>query len=175
MKKSNIIEPCCINGQLPEVMGDRRHGVFFSNGDWGVKQLMGAISYMVEEHATVVLLMPSVDVYFCRMIREWLGRGWMDCLILGTKEDCGELIKAEFAGYEDKVTYCYRKNLHTEAFIRYNDHQRLAVFGAMRMEGNYEFCQYSYSRNESQEEWDLMMKTIRSLFVKVRKNDGSIR
>ena len=169
MKQSNIIEPCCINTQLPELLKKAKRGVFFSNGDWGVKKLMQAVSFLVEKDATVVLLMPKVDVYFCRMIREWFGREWMDCLVLATQEDCSALMTAEFVGYEDRVLYCHRKNLSTEAFIRYNDHQRLALFGPMRMEGDRTFCQYSYVHRISPLEFGEALRPIVSLFVRVKK------
>ena len=69
----NVIEPCCIATQLPQVMKTAKQGVFYSNGDWGVKALMNAVSYLVEKDATVVLLMPTVNVWFCRVLRERAG------------------------------------------------------------------------------------------------------
>jgi hypothetical protein len=164
MKQNNIIEPCCINTQLPQLMKSAKQGVFYSNGDWGIKKLMQAVSYMVDQQATVVLLMPCVDVYFCRMIRDWLTRGWMECLVLATKENCTALIKTEFSGLEDKVLYVCRKNLSTEAFIRYNAAQRLAIFGPLRIDNTNDFCTYSYVCRCSLAEYAEVVSPLVSLF-----------
>ena len=164
-----IIEPCCINRQVPELMLREKQGVFFSNGDWGVKKLMEAISYLADQDATVVLCMPSVDVYFCRTLANWLGRGWMKCVVLATKEDCGEMVKNELAGYEDRVLYMKRKNLAMEAFVRYNQSHKFVVFGPMRVKGSGEFCQYSYVRGGSWEDFTELVSPVVGLFVGKRK------
>lgn len=176
MSKDRIVEPCCIGNQLPVLMKKEKRGVFFSNGDWGVKKLMQAVSFFVEEDATVVLLMPTVDVFFCRMLVDWFGRDWMSCLILATQEDCREMVMRELDAVKDKVLYMHRKNLNTEAFIRYNAHQRLAVFGPMRVKGDGTFCQYSYVRGISPEDFGEMVGPIVSLFVRMKKGaNGKVR
>ena len=165
----NVIEPCCIQSQLPRLMEEAKQGVFFSNGDWGVEKLMSAVSYLVDECATVVLLMPSVDVFFCRTLVKWLSRNWMDCVILATKEDCGVLVSNELKGYETRVLYQCRKNLATEAFVRYNERKKLVVFGPMRVKGSGEFCQYSYVRGGSWEDFGAVVSPIVGLFARKKK------
>ena len=176
--KQTIIEPCCITRQLPELMKSAKQGMFYSNGDWSVKQLMQAVSFMVTPHATVVLLLPTVDVYFCRLLVEWIHRDWMEGVIIATKENCTEVVKKELSSVSDKVLYLYRKNLSIEAFIRYNDTQRIALFGPIRIKGDNTFSSYSYVRNISLEEFAEVVNPIVSLFVSkkqaAKKKDTSI-
>jgi len=161
----NVIEPCCIATQLPQVMKTAKQGVFYSNGDWGVKALMNAVSYLVEKDATVVLLMPTVNVWFCRVLRDWLQRGWMDCVVLATRENCAALVAGELSGLENRVLYMCRKNLNMEAFIRYNQTQKMAVMGPLRVENCNEFCSYSYVRGVSWEEFGAVVSPIVALFA----------
>lgn len=137
-----IIDPCCIDNQLPKLMQSKSSGCFYSNGDWGAEKLIWATAWMVEGSAMTVLLMQSVDVYFLRYLRQCLQRGWTSAIALATKDDCTELVEKELKGYQDCVLYAHRENICTQGYYRHGIGGCMAVCG--RLDEPRLFCQYFY-------------------------------
>ena len=79
------------------------------------------------------------------------------------------MVSNELKGYETRVLYQCRKNLATEAFVRYNERKKLVVFGPMRVKGSGEFCQYSYVRGGSWEDFGAVVSPIVGLFARKKK------
>lgn len=137
-----IIEPCCIENQLPKLMQEKSAGCFYSNGDWGATKLMWATAWLVESPATTVLLMQRVDVYFLRYLRQCLQRGWTEAILLATTDDCSDMVKGELKDYQDKVLYVHRENLCTQGYYRHGGGGCMAVCG--HLDAPHAFCQYFY-------------------------------
>lgn len=135
-----IVEPCCIQNQLPQLMQAKKCGCFYSNGDWGAEKLMWATAWLVDGPAMTVLLMRSVDVYFLRYLRQCLQREWTAAIALATKENCEELVNGELKGYADKVIYTCRPNLQAQGYYRYSSDGCMAVCGPL--DNQKQYCQY---------------------------------
>lgn len=166
----NIIEPCCMHDQLPKLMQGAKSGVFYSNGDWGIQKLMFSVGWLVAHPAVTVLLLPSVDVFFCRYLLEWLRKDWSTCIILATKEDCTELVANELRGMEERVAYVCRKNLEAFSYIRYNDKERFVISGPLAVAGNGAFSQFNYQYKCSVEDFAAVVSPLVSMWsVKLRK------
>ena len=137
-----MIEPCCIDNQLPKLMMAKSTGCFYSNGDWGAKKLMWATAWLVGGKTITILLMKSVDVYFLRYLRQCLQRGWTNAIALSTTDDCTELVENALKGYQEQVLYVHRENLCTQGYYRHGDGGCMAVCG--RLDEPHAFCQYFY-------------------------------
>ncbi|MBR1377969.1 MAG: hypothetical protein IJ557_02440 [Bacteroidaceae bacterium] len=168
---TNIIEPCCIQNQLPRLLNHYGSGYFYSNGDWGTQKLLFSVSMLIPDPAVTVLLMPSVDVGFCRYLLQCLQRHWMQALCLCTADDCTDMVNTELAGYADKVLYAVRPNLRVGLYVRYNHFDVLAISGPMGVDNEHLFCQYSYITQcaiNSDTVHQLLSPTV-SLFVSAAK------
>lgn len=157
-----MIEPCCIQNQLPALMRGQAQGCFYSNGDWGAQKLMWATAWLVEGTATTILLMPAVDVFFCRYLRQCLQRDWTKAIVLCTKEDCTELVVNELANYQSRVFYTHRKNLCVQGYYRYSSYGRMAICGPL--DEPRQFCQYHFI-NGSRVRFAEMIEGIVPLFT----------
>lgn len=171
----NMIEPCCIQEQLPKLMKVQKQGVFYSNGDWGVQKLMFSVSWLVARPAVNVLLLPTLDVFFCRYLADWLRKGWVTCMMIATQEDCSDMVASEFAGMEGMVGYVHRENLDVFGYMRYNNENRLVVSGPLSLTGNGSFSQFNYRLNCTAEEFGEVVDPLVGMWnTKLRKEKARL-
>ena len=121
-------------------MQAKKVGCFYSNGDWNAEKLMWATAWLVEGPAMTVLLMRSVDVYFCRYLRQCLQRDWTVAIALVTADDCSELVYRELDGYADRVIYTHRSTLCAQGYYRYSSNGCMAICGSL--DAPKQYCQY---------------------------------
>jgi hypothetical protein len=152
-------------------MQTSKQGVFYSNGDWGIQKLMFAVSWLVVHPAVTVLLLPCVDVYFCRHLVDWLRKNWSYCLIIATKEDCRKLIATELSGYESQVAYVWRKNLDVSMYARYNENNGFCISCPIALKGNGSFSQFNYLLNCDEDMFMEVLSPVVSLFSTKMKRE----
>lgn len=170
MKQTNIIEPCCIQNQLPRLMRSAKSGCFYSNGDWGAQKLLFATTLLVPGDTVSVLLMPSVDVYFCRYLHENYTRWPVGSICICTKEDCTELVKNELNDLKGRMMYVHRPNLSFGMYARFGKEGQMAICGPMALSNGNEFCQYHWMLNEQRWRFVEVVNPVVSIFA--LKRDG---
>lgn len=97
---NNIVEPCCCERQLPQLLREAKGGaaLFQTSGDVTVEKMMRSVGCMVDNGSDLWLMLPSVDVDLLRLIRYWFQRGWINHLHLLTKEKQMEMVATELEG-----------------------------------------------------------------------------
>lgn len=138
-----IIEPCCIDRQLPTLL--RSNGVyhfFSSNGDWTFEKLMSAVSYMVSG-GVMVLAIPEVDVFLLRTIRTYIVKGWYRGVILLTSNNQEELVTTELGKYQSSVVYVHDERYKLSQFALNDGEHSLVIQGPLLLEMDNHYSTYS--------------------------------
>ena len=110
-----MIEPCCCERQLPQLVRDM-HGrtMFFTNGDVTVNHLFKSLSYMAGPNHRLTLVVREPDVQLLRWIKNWMQRGWTTEVHLTSSNAAAQLITAELDGLLDKVTFAQDSTVQDE-------------------------------------------------------------
>lgn len=132
---------------------------------------MWAASYLVEGKTTTVLLLPSVDVFFCRYLLQCLQREWTTAIALCTSEDCTDIVQSELGNEKERVLYVHRQNISAQGYYAFSEKGHLAICGPL--DTPKQFCQYHYLCNGSRVPFITMMQEIISLFTTKIKNISS--
>ena len=110
MEKGQIIEPCCCERQLPQLIKSRMKdgeafAFFATNGDVLLSHLLKSVSYLAGNQHRLLIALPEIDIEGLRVLAHFLGRGWTQELQIVTREVQDELIRAELSEYIEKIQY----------------------------------------------------------------------
>ena len=131
------IPPCCIDRKLPPIV--RAGGpcsFFYSQGDWGVAKLWGALASLVsgtDGNTLCVLVIDDVDEFLLRIIANYMDRRWIRAMVLITSTDRTSMVKDGLSGCLDSIFYCGNRDeaKHSNLWIRSNGKLSLAVVGPL--------------------------------------------
>jgi hypothetical protein len=139
-----IIEPCCIDRQLPALLrsNEDTSQYFSSNGDWTLRQLMMAVSYMVPG-GVMVLAIPEVDVFLLRVLRTYLVKEWCNGIILLTWKNQEDMVRMELGKHLSSVAYAHDERYALSQFGLTNGSHSLVIIGPMLLEINNNYSTYS--------------------------------
>ena len=91
-----MIEPCCIDNQLPEAVRDQKgRAIVATSGDVLAHHWFKAISYQAGNKLKMRLQVKIIDIKLLRYLRSWMQRGWVKQLQITTASNQAELIAAE--------------------------------------------------------------------------------
>lgn len=164
------IPPCCIDRKLPPVV--RAGGpcsFFYSQGDWGVAKLWGALASLVsgaEGNALCVLVIDDVDEFLLRIMANYMDRRWIRALILVTSTDRLQMVRDVLPGYLDSICYCGNRTeaMHSNLWIRTNGKLSLAVVGPLdKGGGSKHFCSYTASLSPNFDRMVALFRPWRSM------------
>lgn len=157
---TNIIEPCCIDRQLPNALREARNGValFQTNGDITAERIMKAVACMVKAPCHMWLMCDTVSPQLLQTIHYWQSRRWIECLHLLTQHDCHKDVEAEFGAGNDTIEY-YHDQLATNGIIAFeSDGKTVVIQGIMLLNivAGLQFYTGVYGNSDRQEVKDLM-------------------
>lgn len=136
------IEPCCIDRHLPELLRKEPFCFFQSNGDWTVRDLMKAVSFLAAE-GVALLAIPDVNVFLLRTLRTYLVKNWYHSLVLVTREDRTDLVTNEMGSSLSKIRYAFDRRLNGEIFALAGSERFLAIQGPMPLDKDFKLCHYA--------------------------------
>ena len=157
---TNIIEPCCIDRQLPNALRETRNGValFQTNGDITAERIMKAVACMVKAPCHMWLMCDTVSPQLLQTIHYWQSRQWIECLHLLTQHDCQREVEAEFGAGNATIEY-YHDQLATNGIIAFESNGKTVVVqGTMLLNivAGLQFYTGVYGDSDKQEVNDLM-------------------
>lgn len=164
------IPPCCIDRKLPPIV--RAGGpcsFFYSQGDWGVAKLWGALASLVsgtDGNTLCVLVIDDVDEFLLRIIANYMDRRWIRAMVLITSTDRTSMVKAGLSGCLDSICYCGNRDeaKHSNLWIRSNGKLSLAVVGPLdKGSGNKHFCSYTASLSQNFDRMVALFRPWRSI------------
>ena len=164
------IPPCCIDRKLPPIV--RAGGpcsFFYSQGDWGVAKLWGALASLVsgtDGNTLCVLVIDDVDEFLLRLIAKYIDRQWLRALILITSTDRLQMVKDGLQGRIDNICYCGNRTeaKHSNLWIRTDGKLSLAVVGPLdKGNGNNHFCSYTASLSQNFDRMVALFRPWRSI------------
>ena len=172
---TNIIEPCCIDRQLPNALHETRNGValFQTNGDITAERIMKAVACMVKAPCHMWLMCDTVSPQLLQTIHYWQSRQWIECLHLLTQHDCQREVEAEFGAGNATIEY-YHDQLATNGIIAFESCGKTVVIqGTMLLNivAGLQFYTGVYGDSDKQEVKDLM-DIVRSRCRVVSKKQG---
>lgn len=157
---TNIIEPCCIDRQLPNALRGTRNGValFQTHGDITAERIMKAVACMVKAPCHMWLMCRTVSQQLLQTIHYWQSRQWIECLHLLTQYDCHEAVEAEFGAGNATIEY-YHDQLATDGIIAFESNGKTVViqgFMLLNITAGLQFYTGVYGDSDKQEVRDLM-------------------
>lgn len=181
------IEPCCIDRQLPSLL--KRHAgnaVFYqTSGDITVLRYLQAVSSMVDDPFTLLLVIPEIDRSTLQTIRYYHQRGWLAALLLLTTSDQSGLVKdvlgsdllssSQYAcdplvadGLLAFLGKSKRSAIHNDILLR----KQVIIQGAMLAENDFSLSLYagSYStgNDRTASEKDIWQSATAAVISKLR-------
>ena len=91
-----MIEPCCIDNQLPEAVREQKgRAIVATSGDVLINHWYKAIGYQAGTTHKLRLCIHRADIKLLRHIRLWMQRGWTTEVQITTIADQAELILSE--------------------------------------------------------------------------------
>lgn len=142
-----IIEPCCCERQLPLLLkeaGDGRVAVFTTSGDVTIRLMMKSVACMVSRCHTMTLATDGeLTVELLRLLRYWIGRGWLSRVRLVTLTDQKELVGQELSDVTDKVEVTVDRMLRTSLLCFAGDGGMVVIQGDMLCDADPGLRHYS--------------------------------
>lgn len=134
MKTTMMIEPCCCERQLPQLLKEANGmTMMFTNGDVTLDHFFRSVSSLAGVRHKMILVMAEPDVQVMRWLRYWLQRGWTTEVQLTTKTDCKELVQTELEGLTERVSLAIDDTLQSE-LVSFEGDGTVVVAGRMLSE-----------------------------------------
>lgn len=135
MKTTMMIEPCCCERQLPQLLKEANGmTMMFTNGDVTLDHFFRSVSSLAGTRHKMMLVMTEPDVQVMRWLRYWLQRGWTTEVQLTTKVDCKELVQTELEGLTERISLAIDDTLQSELVSFEGDGGTVVVAGRMLSE-----------------------------------------
>jgi hypothetical protein len=135
MKTTMMIEPCCCERQLPQLLKEANGmTMMFTNGDVTLDHFFRSVSSLAGVRHKMMLVMAEPDVQVMRWLRYWLQRGWTTEVQLTTKVDCKELVQTELEGLTERISLAIDDTLQSELVSFEGDGGTVVVAGRMLSE-----------------------------------------
>ena len=135
MKTTMMIEPCCCERQLPQLLKEANGmTMMFTNGDVTLDHFFRSVSSLAGVRHQMMLVIAEPDVQVMRWLRYWLQRGWTTEVQLTTKTDCKELVQTELEGLTERVSLAIDDTLQSELVAFEGDGGTVVVAGRMLSE-----------------------------------------
>ena len=135
MKTTMMIEPCCCERQLPQLLKEANGmTMMFTNGDVTLDHFFRSVSSLAGTRHKMMLVMAEPDVQVMRWLRYWLQRGWTTEVQLTTKTDCKELVQTELEGLTERISLAIDDTLQSELVSFEGDGGTVVVAGRMLSE-----------------------------------------
>lgn len=169
MEKGQIIEPCCCERQLPQLIKSRMKdgeafAFFATNGDVLLSHLLKSVSYLAGSQHRLLIALPEIDIDGLRVLAHFLQRGWTQELQIVTREVQDELIREELAEYIEKIQYAADPMVldgmmaimpikNEELRIKRGEAERPSVIiqGAVLTKVDFSLCHYAIYCGKSEE------------------------
>ncbi len=130
-----IVEPCCVNKQLPKAIIEAPHRVlmFHTNGDVSLEKFYRAIASAIADPAVMVLTLPTVDIHTMRLLVQCFDRDWITDLVLTTSADITKFVESELRDYLPHVSYCHTVavSFDTSMLSLFSQRQALFLHGSL--------------------------------------------
>lgn len=140
------IEPCCIDQQLPSLIGESKRGFafFHTSGDVTLKRMLEGVSWLPDRASHVmVLTVAATDVAMLRTIADYFRRGWTLALLLLTQENQRTLVEQELAPYISRVHYAADPLVVDHQLVIVGRQRALVLQGAVLGSLEFSLCQYA--------------------------------
>lgn len=146
-----IIEPCCCERQLPQLIKNRQmqagesFAFFSTGGDVLMSHLLKSVSYLAGETHTLLIAVPEIDIEGLRTLCHYMSRGWTKSLLLVTQQPQDELISGELAEHLDKVQYASDPMVLDGMMAIMGETERPSVIiqGAVLTKIDFSLCHYA--------------------------------
>ena len=132
MNISTLVEPCCAERTLPQLVREMRGvAMFWTNGDVTVQHLFKSLSYMAGPTHRLTLVVRTADVQLCRWVKNWMQRGWTTEVRLTCGEDATALVGTELEGFTDKVSVAVDDTVRDELMAVEGERGVVCIQGRM--------------------------------------------
>ena len=132
MNCSFLVEPCCAERTLPQLVREMRGvAMFWTNGDVTVQHLFKSLSYMAGPTHRLTLVVRTADVQLCRWVKNWMQRGWTTEVRLTCGEDATALAATELDGFTDKVSVAVDDTVRDELMAVEGERGVVCIQGRM--------------------------------------------
>ena len=127
-----MIEPCCCERQLPEIVKRNGTTTFLTMGDVTVEHLFRAVSYMAgASHRMTLVLGKQPDVKLMRWLHQWMQRGWTTELHLTTTTDAADIVASELKDFQERITLAVDDSVPTEVMAMEGDEGVVVICGRL--------------------------------------------
>lgn len=132
MNISTLVEPCCAERTLPQLVREMRGvAMFWTNGDVTVQHLFKSLSYMAGPTHRLTLVVRTADVQLMRWVKNWMQRGWTTEVRLTCGEDATALVGTELEGFTDKVSVAVDDTVRDELMAVEGERGVVCIQGRM--------------------------------------------
>ena len=111
-----IVEPCCCDKQLSELICQKQDTAFVTNGDVLLHHFLHAVSCLVGNKMDIVIVKPHINIEIAEKMSEFFRRGWLNALYIlaEDKQETVGIIRSHCKEYIDDILFAETKKLGNE-------------------------------------------------------------
>ncbi len=174
-KTFSIMEPCCVEQKLPQLLKKYDLATWQSNGDVIFDKILKSVSYLAGNELKVMVVTPTVSLEMIQVLCWYQRRGWLKELNILTANDQSTQLRPEFPA-DFSCTIRNHQNVVESLLMIEGEKATVIVQGALLgvvTPGHYQYTTYYGTDSER---ISMLMASAISLFRisrKKAKKEGS--